>query len=301
MSIRGRLSGGWFCRSLRATSTVGSAISRLTYRHHRQDSVCVSTPPRISPIDAPPPAIAPKMPNALARSGEPAKVTVSSDSAEGASSAPKAPCSARATTSVPKDCAKPPIAEAPAKPMRPAMNVHLRPNRSPSLPPSSKRLPNASAYAVTTHCRLSVEKPKERCAEGSAMFTIVASSTTISCATPSRARIAQRRSPDAALAEDATGETPIRSLLAIDAIHGTPPSPGWSCRHAHRPRAILLRATGPNYTTGDSMSDAFILGGVRTPVGRYGGSLSHIRVDDLLGTMVPRASASASRSARSKT
>ena len=35
------------------------------------------------------------------------------------------------------------------------------------------------------------------------------------------------------------------------------------------------------------MSDAFILGGVRTPVGRYGGSLSHIRTDDLLGqTMV---------------
>jgi acetyl-CoA acetyltransferase family protein len=35
------------------------------------------------------------------------------------------------------------------------------------------------------------------------------------------------------------------------------------------------------------MTDAFILGGVRTPVGRYGGSLSHIRVDDLLGaTMV---------------
>jgi acetyl-CoA acetyltransferase family protein len=35
------------------------------------------------------------------------------------------------------------------------------------------------------------------------------------------------------------------------------------------------------------MTDAFVLGGVRTPVGRYAGSLSHIRVDDLLGrTMV---------------
>jgi acetyl-CoA acetyltransferase family protein len=31
------------------------------------------------------------------------------------------------------------------------------------------------------------------------------------------------------------------------------------------------------------MSDAFILGGVRTPVGRYGGSLSHVRTDELLG------------------
>jgi acetyl-CoA acetyltransferase family protein len=37
----------------------------------------------------------------------------------------------------------------------------------------------------------------------------------------------------------------------------------------------------------ERMSDAFILGGVRTPVGRYGGSLSHLRTDDLLGqTMV---------------
>jgi acetyl-CoA acetyltransferase len=31
------------------------------------------------------------------------------------------------------------------------------------------------------------------------------------------------------------------------------------------------------------MSDAFILRGVRTSVGRYGGSLSHVRTDDLLG------------------
>jgi len=31
------------------------------------------------------------------------------------------------------------------------------------------------------------------------------------------------------------------------------------------------------------MTDAFVLGGARTPVGRYGGSLSHLRVDDLLG------------------
>src|SRR3954470_21674023 len=35
------------------------------------------------------------------------------------------------------------------------------------------------------------------------------------------------------------------------------------------------------------MADAFVLGGVRTPGGRYGGSLSHVRTDDLLGqTMV---------------
>lgn len=31
------------------------------------------------------------------------------------------------------------------------------------------------------------------------------------------------------------------------------------------------------------MTEAFVLGGVRTPFARYGGSLSHIRADDLLG------------------
>ena len=31
------------------------------------------------------------------------------------------------------------------------------------------------------------------------------------------------------------------------------------------------------------MTDAFVLGGVRTPFARYGGSLSHLRADDLLG------------------
>src|SRR3954447_21417001 len=35
------------------------------------------------------------------------------------------------------------------------------------------------------------------------------------------------------------------------------------------------------------MTDAYVLGGVRTPVGRYGGALSYVRTDDLLGqTMV---------------
>ena len=31
------------------------------------------------------------------------------------------------------------------------------------------------------------------------------------------------------------------------------------------------------------MSDAYVLGGVRTPIGKYGGALANVRVDDLLG------------------
>ena len=73
------------------------------------------------------------------------------------------------------------------------MNVHLRPKRSEMRPPSSSRLPNASAYAVITHWRESSEKPRSRWADGSAMFTMVTSSTTSSCAMPITPRISQRR------------------------------------------------------------------------------------------------------------
>jgi hypothetical protein len=59
--------------------------------------------------------------------------------------APKAPCSVRAITSIPNETEAPPIAEATAKPIRPMMKIRLRLNMSPSRPPSSSKLPNASA------------------------------------------------------------------------------------------------------------------------------------------------------------
>jgi hypothetical protein len=74
-----------------ATNVVGTAITRLTYRHQRHDRTCVSAPPRIRPSEAPPPAIAPKIPNAVGRSGDPSNVIVSNPSADGASNAPNTP------------------------------------------------------------------------------------------------------------------------------------------------------------------------------------------------------------------
>ncbi|UEB22634.1 thiolase family protein [Mycobacterium intracellulare] len=44
-----------------------------------------------------------------------------------------------------------------------------------------------------------------------------------------------------------------------------------------------------NASKGLSMTEAFILGGVRTPFTRYGGSLSHLRLDDLLGMVMASA------------
>jgi hypothetical protein len=82
------------------------------------------------------------MPNALARSLGSVNVVVSSDSAEGTSSAAKAPWQARAVTSMAKLTDAPPMAETTANPARPARKVVLRPSRSAIRPPSSNKLPN---------------------------------------------------------------------------------------------------------------------------------------------------------------
>jgi hypothetical protein len=74
----------------------------------------------------------------------------------------------------------PPMAEETAKPISPVINTRSRLNMSPRRPPTSSRLPKASAYDVTTHCRSLFGKPSARCADGSAMFTIVESRTTMS-------------------------------------------------------------------------------------------------------------------------
>ena len=84
------------------------------------------------------------MPVALVRSCGSVNVVVSRDSVAGASSAPNAPCSTRAASSMSKFWAAPPKAEAAAKPTIPIRKTRLRPNRSAILPPSSSRLPNAS-------------------------------------------------------------------------------------------------------------------------------------------------------------
>src|SRR5258708_37209476 len=57
-----------------------------------------------------------------------------------------------------------------------------------------------------THCRSVAEKPSARWADGAAPSTMVASSTTISWATPITARISQRRLPGSVPGEAAAGE-----------------------------------------------------------------------------------------------
>src|SRR5580693_1076637 len=169
------------------------AKNRLMYRPQRQDRYDVSAPPSSSPTAAPAPAMAPYTPNALPRSFGSVKVVVSSDSAAGASIAANTPWQARAVTSISKLTDAPPIAEATAKPVRPVRNIRCRPTRSASRPQNSSRLPNDSEYAVTIHCLSTSVKCSAFCADGSARFITVRSSTIMSWATAITTRISQRR------------------------------------------------------------------------------------------------------------
>ena len=143
MSSLGLPEGG--CRFSSSAPPVKATVAkiRFTYSVHRQDRYSVSAPPSSRPTAPPAAAIAPKTPNALPRSFCSVNVVVSSDSAEGTSSAANAPWQARAVTSMVKLTDAPPIADTPAKPTSPVRNVTFRPSRSASRPPSRSRLPKA--------------------------------------------------------------------------------------------------------------------------------------------------------------
>lgn len=83
------------------------------------------------------------MPKALPRSLGSVNVVVSRLSAEGASTAAKAPWRARAPNSMAELVAAPPSAEAAANPISPMTKVRLRPARSAMRPPSRSRPPKA--------------------------------------------------------------------------------------------------------------------------------------------------------------
>jgi hypothetical protein len=65
----------------------------------------------------------------------------------------------------------------------PKPNTRLRPKTSPRRPPNSMKPPNMSVYIVITHWRPDALKCNPRWIVGSATLTIVASRTTMNCAT----------------------------------------------------------------------------------------------------------------------
>ena len=94
----------------------------------------------------------------------------------GEMSAAPTPWTARAAISIAEPFARPHASEAATKIANPDMSIRRRPNRSPARPPSRRRPPKVTAYAVRTHCRSVCEKWSDRVIEGSATVTIDTSS-----------------------------------------------------------------------------------------------------------------------------
>ncbi len=103
------------------------------------------------------------------------------------------PCSARAPNRIGGFTAAPPSAEAAAKPVRPIRNVRRWPSAPLIRPPINSSPPKVSAYAVIAHYLLASDMPSASCADGSAMFAIVPSKTTRSCAALTTANVHHRR------------------------------------------------------------------------------------------------------------
>jgi hypothetical protein len=121
------------------------AIGTLMRKHHCQPAYSVRMPPRSTPMAAPDPAIAPRIPSALFRSAPSTNVTETIENTDGARSAAPAPCRILNVTSIVDDVDRPHSSEQIANAMSPAMNTFLRPSRSPMRPPSSRNPPKVSA------------------------------------------------------------------------------------------------------------------------------------------------------------
>ena len=91
----------------------------------------------------------------------------------------------------PDDDESPLSSDAVVKMTRPMRKSRLRPSKSPARPPSRRKPPNTSVYALTIHWRLASLKPRSFWIDGRATFTIVASSTTMNCARQMRTRMTQ--------------------------------------------------------------------------------------------------------------
>jgi hypothetical protein len=109
-------------------------------------------------------------------------MVVINDRAAGESIAAPTPCPTRVASSVDAELASAAASDAPVKTSRPDTKIRRRPSRSAARPPSSSRPPNASVYAVMTHCRSPIPKWRSAWIVGSATFTTVMSRITMNCA-----------------------------------------------------------------------------------------------------------------------
>ena len=137
-------STSWSAGSTRhAASQAAAPTGRFTKKIQCQLAYCTSSPPMISPADAP---TAPVKANApIARpwsAGRSNSRTIMPRVTADAIAAP-APWTNLAAISIPGPAARPHASEAATKTAIPARNIRFRPSRSPSRPLSSSRPPKA--------------------------------------------------------------------------------------------------------------------------------------------------------------
>jgi hypothetical protein len=158
---------------------VARPIGTFTKKIQCQVTHWVSTPPASRPTAPPADATNAYTPTARACSrGSGNKVTIRLRITADVS-APPAPCTNRAAMSMAGLTAAPQATDAAVNTASPARKIRRWPARSPSRPASSSRPPNAIRYALITQASPEAEKPRSSRIDGSATFTIVASSTII--------------------------------------------------------------------------------------------------------------------------
>jgi hypothetical protein len=118
------------CERAIAANPMGTLIQKI----HGHEIACTAPPPTSGPSTIPRPVIAPKIPSAFARRAG-GNAALSSASASGIITAAPAPWTARAAISQPMLCASAAAAEPATNNPMPAMNIRLRPRRSPTAAP----------------------------------------------------------------------------------------------------------------------------------------------------------------------
>ena len=129
--------------SRQAATAMATPTGPFTKNTSRQPSPprssVTSQPPSTNPSPPPSPSAIPNTPNALDRAASGNSVWIVASTC-GDISAAVAPCTRRAATSSPAECAQPHHSDAAVKPSRPSRNIRLRPWISPSRPPVITRL-----------------------------------------------------------------------------------------------------------------------------------------------------------------
>ncbi len=175
------------------SASAASPTGTFTQKIERQPTDSTSAPPSTGPSAMLRPTVAPHTPIACARSRGSVNTLRMIDIATGLSIEPPTACIIRKATSAPSDDATLHSSEPSVNSTSPSEKTRRLPSRSAVEPDSISRLASTSVYASTVHCRPDTDVCRSCPIDGSATFTIVTSSPTISRLMQQIARISRRR------------------------------------------------------------------------------------------------------------